>query len=111
NPNTVCVPNGVDYEAFATPHNEPGDLARIPHPRIGYVGRIKRQLDLGLLRNLAKRHPSWSFVLVGPVENLGENENSMRELRELSNIHLLGPKPVQQLPAYTQHLDVCMLCY
>jgi hypothetical protein len=29
----------------------------------------------------------------------------------LPNVYILGPKPIQELPAYTQHLDVCMLCY
>jgi glycosyltransferase involved in cell wall biosynthesis len=101
----------VDYEAFATPRPEPADLARIPHPRIGYVGRIKQQLDLSLLRSLARRHAQWSFVLVGPVENLGPSEGIMRELSAMPNVHLLGPKPVHLLPDYTQHLDVCMLCY
>jgi glycosyltransferase involved in cell wall biosynthesis len=29
----------------------------------------------------------------------------------MPNVHLLGPKPVSALPAYVQHLDVCLLCY
>ena len=111
NAHTAFVPNGVDYEAFATPRPEPADLARIPHPRIGYVGRIKQQLDLALLRRLASRHTRWSFVFVGPVENLGPSEGIMRELTAMPNVYLLGAKPVHLLPVYTQHLDVCMLCY
>lgn len=111
NPHTAFVPNGVDYDAFATPRPEPADLARIPHPRIGYVGRIKQQLDLALLRRLASRHTQWSFVLVGPVENLGPSEGIMRELTAMPNVYQLGAKPVHLLPAYAQHLDVCMLCY
>ena len=111
NVNTVPIPNGVDYAAFATPECEPADLAQIPRPRVGYVGRIKRQLDWPLLLTLARRHAAWSFVLVGPVENLGPSASVMRELSALPNVHLLGPKRVQQLPAYAQHLDVCMLCY
>jgi glycosyltransferase involved in cell wall biosynthesis len=111
NANTAYVPNGVDYEAFATPRREPEDLAQIPHPRIGYVGRIKQQLDLTLVLALARRHATWSFVLVGPVEHLGSYHSVMRELSRLPNVYLLGPKAVQRLPAYTQHLDVCMLCY
>jgi glycosyltransferase involved in cell wall biosynthesis len=111
NPNTAFVPNGVDYDAFATPRSEPPDLAAIPRPRIGYVGRIKEQLDLELVRTLVHRHANWSFVLVGPVENLGPHRDVIRELSELPNVHLLGPKPVGELPAYAQHLDVCMLCY
>ncbi len=110
NPKTEFVPNGVDYEAFATPHEEPEDLACIPRPRVGYVGRIKPQLDLALVLKLATRHVSWSFVLIGPIEHVGESD-VIRELRACRNVHLLGAKPVGKLPAYVQHLDACMLCY
>ena len=111
NPNTLLVPNGVDYGAYATPHAEPSDLAAIPHPRIGYVGRIKAQLDLRLLTDLALRHRDWSFVFVGPTGSLGEDAPLVEALSRLVNVHFLGARPVHELPAYTQHLDVCMLCY
>jgi glycosyltransferase involved in cell wall biosynthesis len=111
NPQTLFVPNGVDYHAYATPQSEPADLKPIPHPRIGYVGRIKRQLDLSLLSALAQRHREWSFVLVGPLNGLGEQAVLVQELSRLPNVYFLGSKPVRMLPAYTQHLDVCMLCY
>jgi glycosyltransferase involved in cell wall biosynthesis len=111
NPNTLYVPNGVDYDAFATPFPEPRDLAALPHPRIGYVGRVKPQLDLALVKALVGRHPAWSFVFVGPVENLREQTSLLRELSAAPNVFLLGSKTVGELPAYAQHLDVCMLCY
>jgi glycosyltransferase involved in cell wall biosynthesis len=111
NPRVLFTPNGVDYGAYSKPYDEPADLKPIPHPRVGYVGRIKRQLDLALLLALARRHRHWSFVLVGPLSCLGEREALVKELAEIPNVHLLGCKPVTQLPAYTQHLDVGMLCY
>jgi glycosyltransferase involved in cell wall biosynthesis len=111
NPQTACVPNGVDYRAYTTPHSEPADLTPIPHPRVGYVGRIKTQLDLPLLIALAQRHREWSFVLVGPQENLGERAVLGHQLSHMPNVYFLGGKPVAVLPAYTQHMDVGMLCY
>ena len=111
NHRTAFVPNGVDYCAYATPRSEPADLTPIPHPRIGYVGRIKRQLDLALLIALARRHPEWSFVFVGPQSGIDEQAASLQELSHMPNVYFLGGKPVSALPAYTQHLDVCMLCY
>src|SRR5690606_2442454 len=62
NQNVTRVPNGVDYEAFARRVPEPADLRNIPHPRIGYAGWLKRQLDWDLLLELPRRHPTWSFV-------------------------------------------------
>ena len=111
NPQTTFVPNGVDYHAYASPLSEPVDLQPIPHPRIGYVGIIKMQLDLTLLSTLAQRHPQWSFVFVGPRGNLHGQGELIQKLSSMPNVYLLGGKPVSALPAYTQHLDVCMLCY
>lgn len=111
NPHTLFVPNGVDYTAYATPAAEPPDLAGIPHPRIGYVGVIKDQLDAGLLLELARGHPQWSLVMVGPIRAGSAQEHLYAALHQLPNAHFLGGKPVPELPAYMQHLDVCLLCY
>jgi glycosyltransferase involved in cell wall biosynthesis len=111
NHHTLFVPNGVDYHAFATPCTEPEDLLPIPHPRIGYVGLIKQQLNLPLLLDLARRNRDLSFVLVGPQRLHEEVTRSTTELSRLSNVYFLGPKPLEALPAYQQHMDVSLLCY
>jgi glycosyltransferase involved in cell wall biosynthesis len=111
NAHSLCLGNGVDYAAFASPRPEPGDLAAIGRPRIGYVGSLKEHLDWGLLLDLAARHPAWSFVLVGPERYLGSQVALLERLRRLRNVHCLGAKPLDQIPAYDQHMDVCMLCY
>jgi glycosyltransferase involved in cell wall biosynthesis len=111
NPQTTFVPNGVDYHAYATPHGEPADLKPIPHPRMGYVGIIKHQLDLALLAALAERHRQWSIVLVGPQRLREERTALIQQLSQMPNVYFLGGKPVDALPAYVQHMDVCMLCY
>jgi len=110
-PLTELIPNGVDFDAFATPHPEPEDLAAIPRPRIGYAGIIKQQLDLGLVSRLAEEHPQWSFVMVGPVSHEERIGEAVSALRERPNVYFLGNKPVDRLPGYVQHLDVGILCY
>jgi glycosyltransferase involved in cell wall biosynthesis len=111
NPRTTLVPNGVDYAAFATPQAEPSDLASVPRPRIGYVGVIKKQLDLALLVRLAHARPDWSLVMVGPIGNVSGKEQALAELRALPNVHFLGIKRLDALPGYVQHMDVCLMCY
>lgn len=111
NPRMARVPNGVDFAAYAAQCAEPADLARIPHPRIGYVGVIKAQLDLDLMYQLAVRRPQASFVFVGPVGILGPRAGTWQRLTALPNVHALGNRAVGDLPAYTQHLDVCLMCY
>lgn len=111
NPNTLLVPNGVNYRAFATQQEEPADLRAIPHPRIGYIGVIKAQLDLKLLLELATRHTEWSFVFVGPKNSLGRDALLVDQLSKLPNVHFLGHKPTEIACAYPQHMDVCVLPY
>jgi glycosyltransferase involved in cell wall biosynthesis len=111
NPHTILVSNGVDFEAFASPMAEPKDMASIPHPRIGYVGVIKKQLDLDLLLRLARRHTEWSFVMVGPRGPLDADAAIFDALISCPNVWFLGRKTIDQLPAYAQHMDVCTMCY
>lgn len=111
NPNTEFVPNGVDYRLYTTPVPEPEDLRNIPHPRIGYVGYLKRMLNWSLLLELSTNHPQWSFVFVGPKSPHPEIEDVLRRIAELPNVHFLGGKPTQGLGAYPQHFDVCLMPY
>lgn len=111
NPHTRVVPNGVNYRAFATPRAEPTDLARIPHPRLGYVGIIKSQLDFQVLLKLAMHHVEWSFVFVGPKGKLGADAPLVDQLSALQNVYFLGHKPIEVACAYPQHMDVCLLPY
>lgn len=111
NPHTTFVPNGVDYQAYTKWVHEPPDLVPIPHPRIGYSGFLKKQLDWPLLSHLTARHPDWSFVFVGPQNNQAEIEPFIQELLRLANVHFLGAKLTPELAGYPQHFDVCIMPY
>ena len=112
NPRTIAVPNGVDYAAYSSPSAEPADLAGIPHPRIGYAGVLKTQLDWGLLGALARAHADWSFVFVGPMKSVQhELASAMGDILDRPNVHWLGARPADRLHAYQQHFDVCTMPY
>lgn len=111
NPNTTFAPNGVDFEAFATPVPEPEDLRNIPRPRIGYCGHLKKQLDWPLLTELAARHPEWSFVFVGAPNSHPEIVACIERLSQFKNVRFLGSKTAQELANYPQHFDVCIMPY
>lgn len=111
NPQSVYLPNGVDYESFATAVPEPPDLREIDRPRVGYVGIVKKQLDLQLLGEIANRRPDWSLVMVGPRGNLAGKEEQCQRLESRPNVHFLGPKAPEETRGYMQHLDVCVLPY
>ncbi len=111
NPHTDLVPDGVEFDLFSSPQPEPADLAEINRPRIGYTGRLKKQLDWGLIRSLAAQHPDWSFVFVGPLKTHREAVRVVEDLSRRANVHFLGMKSVRDVPAYTQHFDVCIMPY
>jgi len=111
NSRTSLVPNGVDYRAYAAPHEEPEDLASIPHPRIGYTGILKRQVDWDIVTALVRRHGDWSFVFVGPLAPHDDVRATVSALALLRNVHFLGPKSVTELSRYPQHFDVCLMPY
>jgi glycosyltransferase involved in cell wall biosynthesis len=110
NPHTSYVPNGVDFEAHSTWSEEPEDLSPIPHPRAGYTGWLKNQLDWPLIGQIVAQNPEWSFVFVGAVRH-PELEAVIARLARAPNVHFLGAKTSKELTHYPQHFDVCMMPY
>ena len=111
NPHTAFAPNGVDFDAYSSPVPEPADLATVPHPRIGYSGHIKKQLDWPLLLDLTARHPDWHFVFVGAPNAHPEIASYITELSRRNNVRFLGGKTTTELASYPQHFDVCIMPY
>ncbi len=92
------LPNGVAAKWFEVPEiiNEPDDLKDIPGPRVIMVGVFEFWVDYPKLWSLAEKMPNLSFVMVGPVRVVLPNNKP-------KNIHFLGKKPHDQLPAYLRH--------
>jgi UDP-galactopyranose mutase len=102
-----CFPSSVDAEHFgraATPLPEPEGQANIPHPRLGFFGVLDERFDASLLANAASLRPNWHFVLVGPVVKIDP-----ADLPRLPNIHYLGQRRYEDLPAYLSGWDVAIL--
>ncbi|ALA59230.1 glycosyltransferase family 1 protein [Nitrospira moscoviensis] len=102
-----CFPSGVDVEHFAAARaglRQPDDQQAVPGPRLGYCGVIDERLDLPLLASLAQARPRWQVVLVGPVTKVDE-----AALPRAANIHYLGPKRYEDLPAYIGGWDVALM--
>jgi glycosyltransferase involved in cell wall biosynthesis len=104
NANTVLVSHGVDYGHFRAARDtalaEPADLAGIGRPRLGFFGLIRDWVDLDLLADVARRRPAWHIVL------LGDSTVDLAPYRAIKNMHFLGRKPYEALPAYCRHWDV-----
>ncbi len=106
-PRVFAFPSSIEYKHFAqarTPQADPADQAAIRHPRIGFSGVIDERFDRELVAELARRRPEWQFVLIGPVVKVDP-----ASLPKGDNVHYLGMKSYQDLPAYFSNWDVAML--
>ncbi|MBV9957072.1 MAG: glycosyltransferase family 1 protein [Acidobacteria bacterium] len=102
-----AFPSSIDAPHFAQARgvkHEPEDQARIPHTRLGFCGVIDERMDLGLLDAVAEARPDWQLVIIGPVVKIDPSELPRR-----ANIHYLGGKKYQELPAYLAGWDVALL--
>lgn len=111
----LLLPNGADVEAFGRPAACPTELAAIPQPRIGYIGGLNEKVDFELVAEVADRRPDWHWVFIGQRvadANLSPGtRDGLARCESLPNVHLLGPRPYRELPAYVSHMDVNVLCY
>ena len=99
----LYLPNGVDPDHFAGPHAEPRELRDVPRPRILYVGSLEEWFDTELIERAARAHPSYQFVIIGPVRI------PLDALRALPNVHVLGPRPYAAVPAYMAACDAGLI--
>ena len=105
--NVHCFPSSVDRCHFlkARAHQfEPADQEDLPKPRLGFYGVIDERFDTELLDEIARMRPDWSFVMVGPIVKI-----SPEDLPKRPNIHYLGAKTYDQLPAYLSGWDVALM--
>ena len=106
-PNVYAFPSSIEVPHFAKARNftqDPADQANIPHPRLGFFGVIDERMDIELLGGIAAAKPDWHLVIIGPVVKIDPNS-----LPRPENIHYLGGKSYQELPAYIAGWDVALL--
>lgn len=101
------VDHGVDYHRFASAGEErgaePGDLAGIAHPRVGFIGGIDdHTFDPALFLRVAKALPDVNFVLVGAC-------SLPQDWCTLANVHMLGRKPYDEVAHYMASCDVLLM--
>ena len=100
-------PSSVDRAHFAKARAmqfDPADQEELRRPRLGFYGVIDERFDIELLDRIAAMRPDWSFVMVGPIVKIDPED-----LPKRPNIHYLGGKKYEQLPAYLSGWDVALM--
>ncbi|MES9905309.1 MAG: glycosyltransferase [Sedimenticola sp.] len=100
---TRVLPHGVDFDLFSRPVPRATDLPDDGRPIAGFYGSLSEWLDRPLLVEVIQQLPEWHFVFIGKADV------DMGDLQRLHNVTLLGPRPHQQLPSYSQHWNLGLL--
>jgi hypothetical protein len=104
---SFLLEQAVDFDHFSQAASGelmvPPELARIPHPRLGYFGAIEPWLiDQQLIKRAVRERPDWHWVFIG-------NRARQLEIDDLLNVHLLPAVSYRELPRYAAGFDVCVL--
>jgi glycosyltransferase involved in cell wall biosynthesis len=104
---SYLLEQAVDYDLFAQAAGDSieiaPEIARIPHPRLGYFGAIEAWLiDVELIKQAAREHPDWHWVFIG-------NRARGTAMDDLANAHFIPTVPYSELPRYAAGFDVCVL--
>lgn len=106
--NVYCFPSSVDKKHFDKVFDEktivPRDLKKLKKPIVGFYGVIDERIDLKFLGKIADASPHASFVMIGPVVKINE-----QDLPRRANIHYLGGKAYKDLPRYLKGIDIAMM--
>lgn len=108
--NVAFVDHGVDFECFAAAAEsldrgaeEPEDIRRIQRPRIGFVGGVdEHTFNADFFTEVAAKLPDCQFVLVGAC-------SMTPSWSQQGNVHQLGQRPYEAVPAYMAACDVLIM--
>lgn len=113
------LPHGYSFEHARRVAADPAatcppELAALPRPIFGFVGSIHDAfVDVDRVERIARARPDASIVLMGPYRNnpLGPDlsPESVRRLRALRNVHLIGPRHFLEVPRYVKYFDACLV--
>jgi glycosyltransferase involved in cell wall biosynthesis len=107
NPNAHFSPHGVDVELFNRAQDEktqvPADVAHLSGPVVGFYGLVEEWVDLELVDYLAEQRPRWTFLFIGRVAV------PEAKLPRRANVHFIGQRPYESLPAYGKRFDASII--
>lgn len=102
NGNVVLARNATDFARFADAAGSE-ELDALKPPLLGYFGAISEWFDLELVAWLARERPAYTFVLIGGADV------DVGDLKNLSNVLLLGHRPYEEIPEHLARFDVCLI--
>jgi len=100
------IDHGVDVDHFrvSAEVDLPADLRAVPAPRAGFFGALDDfVVDFDLVERVAVELPHVSIVLIGDATH------PMERFEKHRNVHWLGFRPYEEIPAYGSGFDVALM--
>jgi glycosyltransferase involved in cell wall biosynthesis len=100
-------------EPLRQPARPPADIAHLPRPYLGYIGSLEDRVDWRLMDRLSAAFPHASIVVIGRVQpDVKEPwQKACALFLSRGNVHTLGWRPQESLPAYYQAFDLTLIPY
>ncbi len=98
----LWVPNAVDLDHYEErPWSDPyGGMTR---PVLLMMGTLEYWLDTDLLAAVARRRPSWTIVLAGPLRI------DLTPFADVPNVKYVGVVAYERLPDFIAGADACLI--
>lgn len=108
----IRVPHGCEHShIYKKKKNKiPRDLNSTSTPRAIYIGTLANWVDYDLLYYSATELKNVSFILIGYIHSLAPI-NKINKLINLPNVFHLGYKNFDDLPAYINNSNICLVPY
>ena len=105
--------NAADYDTFENAINknfpQPTEMKDLKKPVIVYTGHYSDlRLDHILVRRICAEFKEASVLFVGTYERKDLEKES---LLDIPNLHFIGSRPIESLPAYLSHSQVAIIPY
>jgi glycosyltransferase involved in cell wall biosynthesis len=121
----VRIPVGYSLTKYLMPvrNRTPAFLQNIARPMICFVGFTFVRLDLDLLKEVAVKNPSFSFLFVGPVRTgFTEYSNTHTKIidkfyrtwpqfQALANVYILGMQDFENIRSAISASEICIIPY
>jgi teichuronic acid biosynthesis glycosyltransferase TuaH len=101
----IVVPNGIEPEEWLARGLPPAWFAKLPGPRLLYVGTLDPRVEVEALAVLARAYPTASIVLVGRCPDPAH----YAPLRAYRNVTIAPPVERGQLTALVAAADVGLI--
>ena len=102
----AVIPNGIEPAEWRDMGEPPEWFARLPRPRLLYVGTLENRIDIQQVAEVAQAYPDGSVVFVGPLQD----ETHFAAVRKHPNVVIRGGRaPRSEVVGLIGAAEACLI--